>query len=508
VTSSSDIVLCTLNAKYVHSAFGLRYLYANMGALRERTTLVEFDINQRVLDLAEAILLLKPRILGLGVYIWNAEPTRELCALVRRLSPETRIVLGGPEVSHETEGQALTELADHVICGEADLAFAALCEALLAGRPPAEKILRPSLPDLATLVLPYDDYTDRDCQHRVIYVEASRGCPYACEFCLSSLDEKVRAFPLEGFLAAMRRLADRGVRQFKLVDRTFNLHIETSRRILAFFLALSDEVEGLFVHFEMIPDRLPEALRELLAQFPPGALQLEVGVQTLAPVVEENVSRRQNHAKLADNFRFLRQHTGVHIHADLIVGLPGETLASFAHGFDTLHALGPHEIQVGMLKRLRGTPIQRHDLLHRMIYAPTPPYEILRTGTIDFPTMQALRRFAKYWELFHNSGRFQDTMRLILDGKSAFESFYAFSSWVHGEIGRSHGVALNRQIELCARYLRDVRGLDEATIRIALVADYRREGKKDDLPWLFAPADTVPTRLRSHRRQDRHHADS
>jgi len=498
----SDIVLSTLNAKYVHSAFGLRYLYANMGALRARTTLVEFDINQRVLDVAEAILELQPKILGLAVYIWNAEPTRELVSLVKRLSPTTRIVLGGPEISHETEGQPLTDLADHVICGEADLAFAELCQALLDGKSP-EKILRPQLPDLTTLALPYDDYSERDCQHRVIYVEASRGCPYACEFCLSSLDEKVRAFPLEGFLAAMRRLSERGVRQFKLVDRTFNLHIETSRRILAFFLELCGQVEGLFVHFEMIPDRLPDALRELLAQFPPGALQLEVGVQTLSPVVEENVSRRQKHDKLADNFRFLRQQTGVHIHADLIVGLPGETLASFAHGFDTLHALQPHEIQVGMLKRLRGTPIQRHDQMHRMVYAPTPPYEILRTGTIDFPTMQAMRRFAKYWDLFHNSGRFQDTMRLILDGSSAFADFYAFSGWVHGQIGRTHGVAQNRQIELCARYLRDVRSLDEATIRTALVADYRREGKKDDLPWLFAPAEAGPTRIRSHRRQDR-----
>ena len=507
MSSASDIVLSTLNAKYVHSAFGLRYLYANMGALRDRTTLVEFDINQRALDIAEALLELQPKILGLSVYIWNVEPMRELVTIVKRLSPEIKIVLGGPEVSHETEGQALTELADHVICGEGDLAFAELCESLLSGAPPPEKILRPPLPDLALLVLPYDGYTERDCSHRVIYVEASRGCPYACEFCLSSLDEKVRSFALDRFLAAMRQLSDRGVRQFKFVDRTFNLNLETSRRILEFFLALCHEVgDGLFVHFEMIPDRLPESLREIIARFPTGALQFEVGVQTLSTVVEQNVSRRQKHDKLADNFRFLRQQTGVHVHADLIVGLPGESLTSFAHGFDTLYALAPHEIQVGMLKRLRGTPIARHDRMHQMVYSPMPPYEILRTGSIDFATMQTLRRFAKYWDLFYNSGRFQEAMRLLLSGDSPFERFYAFSSWLHAQLGRGHGISLNRQIELCGQYLRDLHRFDEAIVRAALVADYQRDGKKDDLPWLFAPLLSDRARLRATRRQDRYHA--
>ncbi len=502
----AEIVLSTLNAKYLHSAFGLRCLLANLGELRARTTLVEFDINQRPLDVVEELLALAPRILGLSVYIWNAEPMRELVALVKRLAPQTIVVLGGPEISFETEGQELTALCDYVICGEGDVAFAALCTSLLAGERPAEKILRPPLPDLAELTLPYAEYTERDCAHRVIYVEASRGCPYRCEFCLSSLDEKVRAFPLDAFLAAMDQLATRGVRHYKFVDRTFNLHLPTSRRILDFFLELSTRVDGLFVHFELIPDRLPDALREAISRFPAGVLQFEVGVQTLAPVVEQNISRRQNHERLAANFEWLRAHTGVHVHADLIVGLPGETLASFAHGFDTLFALAPHEIQVGMLKRLRGTPIARHDGLHQMVYSPVPPYEILRTGTIDFPTMQALRRFARYWDLFHNSGRFPAAMRLLLEGDSPFARFFDFTGWLHVQLGRTHGVALNRQIELLATYLRDGRGHDASAVRAAVVADYQRAGKKDELPWLFeavANAETKPTRGRANRRQAR-----
>ena len=163
----------------------------------------------------------------------------------------------------------------------------------------------------------------------------------------------------------------------------------------------------------MIPDRLPESLREIIARFPPGALQFEVGIQTFNEEVSQLISRRQNYEKLADNFHFLRRETGVHIHADLIVGLPGETLESFAAGFDRLIALGPQEIQVGILKRLRGTPIVRHDAEWQMVYNPHPPYEILQNKLIDFATMQRLRRFARYWDLVGNSGNFIETTPLI-----------------------------------------------------------------------------------------------
>ena len=168
------------------------------------------------------------------------------------------------------------------------------------------------------VVLPYEFYTDEDLRHRVIYVEASRGCPFSCEFCLSSLDVPVRNVPLDTFLAAMGRLLDRGLRQFKFVDRTFNLNLEFSRSILQFFL---DRYEpGMFLHFEMIPDRLPEVLRELIRQFPAGALQFEVGVQTLDDDTAKRISRRQDVKKLAENLRSLRDETGVHVHADLIAG--------------------------------------------------------------------------------------------------------------------------------------------------------------------------------------------
>lgn len=512
-----DIVLATLNARFIHASFGLRYLRANLGELRPRAEILEFTIQERPLDVAERILARDPRIVGLGVYIWNVAPTTELVALLKRLRPDLVVVLGGPEVSHETESQEIVRLADHTITGEADLAFAALCRELLDGRPPPAKVIAAPLPALGTLALPYDEYTADDIAHRLVYVEASRGCPFECEFCLSSLDIPVRQFPLEPFLAALDRLLARGVRHFKFVDRTFNLNLAVGRAILEFFLARLPP--GLFLHFEMIPDRLPAGLRELIARFPAGTLQFEVGIQTFHPEVAARISRRQDYARLEENFRFLREATGVHVHADLIAGLPGESLESFAAGFDRLVALGPQEIQVGILKRLRGTPIGRHAADWGMVYSPLPPYEILRTSLIDFPTMQRLRRFARFWDLIGNSGNFTVTRpRFWHGGGSPFAGFMVFCDWFFTREGRHHGIALARLIERVGEYLVTVRGQPAAEVAAALAEDGRRAGRPELPPALrpllptpaAAPAASAPataaTRTAPHTRRQALHA--
>ena len=288
----AEIVLATLNAKYIHAAFGLRYLLANLGELRPRAALLEFDIHQQPAQIAEKILAENPKIIGLGVYIWNVTPMTEVVSALKRIRPEVIVILGGPEVSYEVDRQEIIRLADYVVTGEADLKFAEVCGRLLAGEKPASKIIPSELPEPSRLAAPYEYYTDEDVAHRVIYVEASRGCPFSCEFCLSSLDVPVRQFPLPALLGNLEELLRRGVRQFKFVDRTFNLNITTSKTLLQFFL--DRHQPGLFVHFEMIPDRLPEALREVIAKFPPGALQFEVGIQTFNPQVSQLISRRQD----------------------------------------------------------------------------------------------------------------------------------------------------------------------------------------------------------------------
>ena len=494
-----DILLATLNAKYPHAAFGLRYLMANLPPhLAERAALLEFDINQRPTDILEAIVAQAPKIVGLGVYIWNASQSTQLAADLKRLRPDITLILGGPEISYETEQQPIAQYADHIITGEADLAFADACERILAGTPPRQKVIAAELPAFSapssipsassgqalhprsspsTLRLPYHLYTDHDLAHRVVYVEASRGCPFKCEFCLSSLDVPVRNVPLGDFLAAMAALLDRGLRQFKFVDRTFNLNLNISKAILQFFLERYRP--GLFLHFEMIPDRLPEALRALIQKFPPGALQFEVGIQTFNETVAQLISRRQDNAKLEDNLRFLRTQTGVHIHTDLIVGLPGEDVESFGAGFDRLVALDPQEIQVGMLKRLRGTPIVRHDQDWGMIYSPNPPYEILQTKLIDFAMMQRLRRFARYWDLIANSGNFRDTLPLLWSNSSPFGSFLALSDALYEKLGRNHGIALQDLAQFLFNHLTGNIAHPADRIAKLLLQDYRRCGRSD-----------------------------
>jgi len=476
-----DIVLTTLNARYWHSSFGLRYLLANMGELASETRLLEFGISDRSVDMISDILELNPRIVGVGVYIWNVEPATKLVADLKRVCPDIIIVLGGPEVSYETEGQDIVRHADYVITGEADLEFPALCRRLLQNAVPQSEsceILHAAVPSLDEVKLPYELYSDTDIANRVVYVEVSRGCPFTCEFCLSALDIPVRLFDVEEFLAAMQRLLDRGVLQFKFVDRTFNLNMRISQQILEFFLNRC--VSGLFLHFEMIPDRLPEALRSIIAKFPDGVLQFEIGVQTFNDDVGERISRRQDNDKLADNFRYLRQHTGVHIHADLIVGLPGETVQSFAAGFDRLVALEPQEIQVGILKRLKGTPITRHDEEWQMVYSEHSPFEILSNRLIDFATMHRLRRFSRFWDLIANSGNFSLATHLIwANSESPFCCFQQFTDWIQSVEQRTHGIPLAKLSERLFEFLTQQRGLPEQQVALSIWTDYVRGGRRD-----------------------------
>lgn len=477
-----DIVLATINAKYIHASVGLRYLRANLGDLRERSMIMEFTGNERPVDIVERLLAETPRVIGLGVYIWNAEASLSVVRMLRAVAPHVHIVLGGPEVSHETEQQEICRLAQFVITGEGENAFAELARHLLAGRPPLTRMISGGLPELSSLVLPYDEYSDDDVANRVVYVEASRGCPFQCEFCLSSLDQKVRNFPLPTLLAALERLVERGCRQFKFVDRTFNLTPKTTGPLLDFFLARQDQ--GVFVHFEMVPDRFPEELKSKIAQFRPGAIQLEVGIQTLAPETEALISRRQQHEAVFANLRWLAEHTGAHVHADLIVGLPGEDLASFGRGFDTLVALGAQEIQVGILKRLRGTPIIRHDAEFQVAWSAEPPYEILANRLISFIDMQRAKRFARVWDLVANRGHFARTVPLLWQDDSPFARMMVFADWLSARASLG-GVALARLTELLLLYLTTEAGLDREMVLRTMAHDMALPGAR--VPTVLQP---------------------
>jgi hypothetical protein len=501
-----SIVLATLNARFTHTSLALRYLRATLGELREGCVLRELVLGVAPETAVAEWLAGSPRLIGLSVAIWNVAPLTRIVELIKMAAPDLVVVLGGPEVSHEVEDQRICALADYVVTGWGEVTFARLARAILDGERPTAKVHHGERPPLAMLTFPYDEFSDDDLRRRRLYVEASRGCPFRCAFCLSALERTAWPFPLQPLLVELDRLYARGARRFTFVDRTFNLRIDTATAILGFFLerlqARPDD--PLFLHFELIPDHLPERLKGLLAAFPPGTLQLEIGVQTFNPQVQALISRRQDDARTAANLRWLCGHTAAHLHADLIVGLPGEDLASFAAGFDRLVQLGPHEIQVGILKRLRGAPIGRQTERFGLEFCPDPPYAVLATDRIDRVIMQRLARFAHLWDRVGNSGRFSRSLPILL-GHSPFARCLAWSDWLYARLGQVHGIPLEALFNGLHDWLA-LQGVADAAHE-ALVADYVATGARGRLS--FAPSLRPPPPIRqatgaTPERQARH----
>ena len=471
----SNIVLTTLNSRYSHSAIALRYLYANLHELQSQAKILEFVINENIQNIAEYILTCKPKIIGIGVYIWNALDVYELIEIIKKVSPKTKIILGGPEASHMPH-RVNFDRADFIVKGEGEIVFYELCKKILQDEIPKERIVSAGVVDVKSLELPYRYYDEKDIANRHIYVEVSRGCPFLCEFCLSSADEKMRNFDLNIMLKEFEILWQRGVRDFKFIDRTFNTNIRTANSILDFFLSKEPPY---FAHFEVIPDHFPEALKQKLKQFPPNSLQLEIGIQTLDIEVANNINRPLKLDKIQENIQFLDTQTSAHIHLDLIVGLPGETLEGVGRNLDKLVSLSSCEIQIGILKKLSGTTLNRHDREFGMIYSDIPPYDLLQNDILSFKQMQEMKRFSRFWDLLYNSGNFKDTLPLLWHNGEVFNNFYAFSLWIFTQTASTWKISLDRLAKLLYEYLLHVKYFRQETIAKAMVDDLLKvKGRK------------------------------
>ncbi|MFC2135872.1 DUF4080 domain-containing protein [Bacteroidota bacterium] len=464
------ILLTTINAKYTHASLGLRYLYANLNELQKVSEIIEFIPTQNINEMAEKLLSRKPKIIGIGVYIWNAYATGQLVNLIKKISPDVMIVLGGPEVSH-LPLRVDFSCADYFIQGEGDIEFYNLCKKLLDENNPSQKFIRTEPVNIDRIDLPYEYYCEEDIKNRVIYVEASRGCPFSCEFCLSSIDRSVRYFDSDLIISELEKLWERGVRKFKFVDRTFNLNIDSIITIFDFFLG---KAPPYLAHFEVIPDNFSNSLKEIIKEFPPASLQLEIGIQTLNPGIADNISRKIDVEKILDNIRFLANETSAHLHLDLIVGLPGESIESFGNNLNTLVKLTDAEIQIGILKKLSGTTINRHDEKYKMIYSDLPPYEIIMNNLVSFEMMQKMKRFARFWDLIYNSGNFRSSAQVIWKTKDVFGGFYDFSEWLYSKTGSTWQISLNRLAELLFIYLTEVIKLSKEKVAETIGADLLR----------------------------------
>ncbi|QQO10075.1 B12-binding domain-containing radical SAM protein [Breznakiella homolactica] len=459
----ADIVLAAINAKWIHPSLALRLLKANLRELEDRTEILEFALRQPLDEKVLPILSASPKILGLSVYIWNHRATLELLeALAAAWEAEGRerplIVLGGPEAAYLSADSGLAAAADWIFRGEGEHGFRDLCRSFLGGPEKSGasgksagfalsphikaidgKFIETHPADPASADPGYRLYTGEDLARKLTYVEASRGCPFGCEFCLSSLDRSVRDFPLDGFLTEMDGLIRRGGRSFKFLDRTFNLDTDRARRVMEFFL--DRLTPGMFVHFEMVPSRFPRELRELLTRFPAGSLRLEVGIQTFNPETARAIGRPSSPELELENFEFLRNNTAAIVHADLIAGLPGEDFVSFAEGFDRLWMVRPTEIQLGILKLLPGTPLARHTVPFGMVYSPEPPYEVIETAALPRKDLDRIKNFARFWELIVNRGHFEDLgSRLFPEGRRIFGDFMNLSDRLLARFGKNWGI--------------------------------------------------------------------
>ncbi len=498
----AQILLTTLNARYMHTAFGLRYLYANLGDLKSKTRIIEFTIHERPIDIAEKLLQNQPQIIGFSIYIWNVKETTQTIALIREIAPDVTVIVGGPEVSHPPDLPSVCDLVNYVVTGPGEITLPHLCAQILRGKKTTGKVLHGEIVSLDQLEMPYQFYTDEDIRNRLIYVEASRGCPFKCEFCLSSLDKTAKPFELEKFLKEMDKLYQRGARNFKFIDRTFNLKIDNSIRILEFFLdRMSDD---LYLHFEVVPDNLPDRLKETIRKFPPNSLQFEIGIQTFDQQIQSRISRRQNNEKTCENLKWLKENTSVHIHADLIFGLPGDSLENFASSFDQLITLHPQEIQVGILKRLRGAPINRHIKDYQLRFNPEAPYNLLSSHEIDFMTMQRMNRFARFWDMIANSGRFLNTVPVIL-GDDPFFRFLRLSDILYEKAGSTWKIALKRLFGTLFEIMTENLCIPVTDARRVLDKDYRRSGQKGQPMFIKPLLKSVPGKGAANKRQQKHY---
>jgi len=419
VGMNPSIGIVTLNAKFIHSSLSLRYLRnAARRAGFENVWIQEFIINQPVWKIAAEILKQKPDILGLSVYIWNRRQCLELLEHLQKQSPNLKIVLGGPEVSFEPE------LPDNytLIAGEGETKWVEYLNFAAKGESPQRETLERwntygnDLPDLHP---PYIEEDYPQLKNRYAYIEASRGCPYLCSFCLSALDKKVRYFDDADIRQQIQRLIQNGTGKIKFVDRTFNLQPKRMMNLMQWLT----QFDGTEFHFEVVGDLISDDMLTFLETVPQGMFQFEIGVQTTTENVQEAIQRKQNNQKLFTIIENLVKQDRVHLHCDLIFGLPGETLEQALESFTQVFLLRPHELQLGFLKFLPGAPI--NDLIeeNEYQYLSSPPYEVISHKSLSAGEVAWLKRFEEVFDMYYNSKRFKFSIERLLNDHTPVEIF-------------------------------------------------------------------------------------
>jgi anaerobic magnesium-protoporphyrin IX monomethyl ester cyclase len=437
------VVLTTLNAKYIHTALALRYLRAHVQNDFPDTHICEYTIKDVPSHIVADLYSQKPDVIGLSVYIWNVEETVPLIGMLKKVLPQTRIILGGPEVSYDTRYwmERLPEV-DCIVQGEGEAAFLNVLKAIesrstfhqvggVAYRFEDEICINKSTEkiDLNQMPGPYDEDDLASLRHRVVYYETSRGCPFSCQFCLSSIESGVRYFPLERVKADLQRLIHAGVRTIKFVDRTFNLKRDYAVELFQFLI--DNRGETVF-QFEITGDILhPETVKFLKQNVPPGLFRFEIGVQSTNDLTNALVKRRQNFERLKNNILAVKETGTIVQHLDLIAGLPEEDYLSFRKTFDDVFALHPDELQLGFLKMLRGTGLRLSAEKFGYVYMDHAPYEVFSNHVLPYDDVLRIKQVEDVLEKYWNEGRLRHTTFYLTSHvyESPFDFFQQFGAY-------------------------------------------------------------------------------
>lgn len=421
-----NVVLSTLNSKFIHSSLALRYLKAYGEAHGQAYDIVEYTINMPVLHILSDITEHDIDVLGFACYIWNIEMTLHVVDMVKAVRPDIKIVLGGPEVSF-TADELLERCPniDYIVQGEGEEAFHALVKALHLGNDGLDPVIpgvrgrrdgsilgsleAVEVSDLSSIPFPYTEEDMEDLEHKIIYYESSRGCPFSCQYCLSGNKNTVRFFPQERTLEELQWFIDHGVKQVKFVDRTFNCAPHHHRPLMEF---MRDSDTDMNFHLEMEPELMTEWETNILCETPPGRIQIEVGVQSTHKKTLDAINRYNDWPYIQKSIRPIIQAGRTHVHMDLIVGLPHEDFKRFGQSFNDLFSLQPHALQIGFLKLLKGSGVRRMRE-YKYVADPLAPYEVLSTHVLPYDDVRFLKYFEDVFERFYNSERFRTTFGYI-----------------------------------------------------------------------------------------------
>ena len=492
-------VICCLNSQYIHSSLAPWCLLAGVKAYCEpgiSAQVTEGTVNEPAEAAAERIFRLRPRAVGFCCYIWNIRRVLELTRTVKARLPDTTVILGGPEVSYRAAELLKDEpQIDFVLSGEGELPFALLLNALHGGTAfeeipglclrkdggffAAEPYTPCNIPPS-----PYGEEYLSALNGRIAYLETSRGCPFSCAFCLSGRCGGVRFYPMERAKKELLLLANSGTKTVKLVDRTFNANRERAKELFRFIIENYGSAipEGVCIHFEIAGDLLDEETLALLASAPRGAMQLEIGLQSFNRETLGSVCRKTDLNLLRKNIRRLVENGNMHIHIDLIAGLPKEDFSSFGESFDTAYELKPQMLQLGFLKLLYGAPMREQPEQYPCRFSSDPPYEVSETPWLSAKDLLRLHGCEDALDRLYNSRRFRRTLEYLLKstGLRPFELFCRF-----GEFSAAKGTAgipLDAYTAMIVQFFSGIPSVGAGELRDTLVCDRLAVNASGKLP--------------------------